>query len=103
MLVKGASMSRDEAQDRVLKSVNQSRRAFLKRLIVGSAFVVPAVASFSMSGLSVSDANAQISNQTLIPNDEFGFLNPRLEGAQWPTFTWGNAPGGHDHPGTSIG
>ena len=37
-------------------------RDFLKKLVVGTAFVVPTVASFSMDGLSLYEANAQVSN-----------------------------------------
>ncbi len=56
-------MGNEEAQEKVLRNVDQSRRAFLKKLILGSAFAVPAVASFSMSGLGVEKAQAQVSNQ----------------------------------------
>jgi Na+/H+-dicarboxylate symporter len=52
----------DEELDRVLERVDPAKRAFLKTIIVGTAFVVPTVASFSMDGLSLYEANAQVSN-----------------------------------------
>lgn len=45
--------------EKVLQSLDETRRSFLSKLIVGSAFAVPSVASFSMSGLGIGDALAQ--------------------------------------------
>lgn len=50
----------DGIDPRVLASVDESRRDLLRKLLLGSAFVLPAVASFPM------DALAQ--NQTPIRN-----------------------------------
>lgn len=58
----------DSDVDRVLEHVDPSKRAFLKSLVVGSAFVAPLVASFSLDGLSVYEAHAQSSsNVTTTP------------------------------------
>jgi uncharacterized protein YjbI with pentapeptide repeats len=57
-------MASDEVPKIVLESVDEPRRAFLRKLIVGSAFVVPSVASFSMTGLSVAEAACLAPNQT---------------------------------------
>ena len=57
----------DEELDAVLERIDPDKRAFLKKLVVGTAFVVPTVASFSMDGLSVYEANAQVSNITVPP------------------------------------
>ncbi len=46
----------------MLDRLDPAKRAFLKTLIVGTAFAVPTVASFSMDGLSLYEANAQASN-----------------------------------------
>jgi hypothetical protein len=54
-------MAEDELEQ-VLDRVDLAKRAFLKKLVVGTAFVVPTVASFSMDGLSLYEANAQVSN-----------------------------------------
>jgi hypothetical protein len=55
----------DEELESVLDRVDPAKRAFLKKLVVGTAFVVPTVASFSMDGLSLYEANAQVSNITI--------------------------------------
>jgi len=57
----------DEELESVLDRVDPKKRAFLKSLVVGTAFVVPTVASFSMDGLSLYEANAQTSNITIPP------------------------------------
>jgi hypothetical protein len=49
----------DQDLDRMLDNVDPAKRAFLKGLVVGSAFVAPLVASFSLDGLSVYEAHAQ--------------------------------------------
>ena len=57
----------DDPVEKVLSHIEPERRAFLKKIIVGTAFAVPAVASFSMDGLSAYEANAaQGSN---VPSD----------------------------------
>ena len=57
-------MAEDELEQ-VLDRVDPKKRAFLKQLVVGTAFVVPTVASISMDGLSLYEANAQVSNITM--------------------------------------
>ena len=52
----------DNDLDTVLERIDPAKRAFLKTIIVGTAFVVPMVASFSMDGLSLYEAIAQVSN-----------------------------------------
>jgi hypothetical protein len=52
----------DGELESVLDRVDPGKRAFLKKLVVGTAFVVPTVASFSMDGLSLYEAHAQVSN-----------------------------------------
>lgn len=48
----------DDRIDSVLERVNPEKRDFLKRLVVGTAFVIPQIASFSMDELSVYEAHA---------------------------------------------
>jgi len=55
----------DKEIEQVLDRIDPKKRAFLKTLIVGTAFVVPTVTSFSMDGLSLYEANAQVSNITI--------------------------------------
>ncbi len=57
-------MGSEDAQEKVLRNVDTSRRSFLKKLIVGGAFAAPAVASFSMSGIGVEKVEATPSNQS---------------------------------------
>jgi hypothetical protein len=42
--------------ERVAESVGDDRRAFLKKMAVGTAFAVPVVSSFSMSGVRAAFA-----------------------------------------------
>jgi hypothetical protein len=48
--------------DEVLAGVDEAKRATLTRLLTGTAFVAPVVASFAMDGLTVSKAQAAPSN-----------------------------------------
>ncbi len=41
------------------------RRQFIKRVAITSAFAVPVVTSFSMTGLSVNTASAQTANSSI--------------------------------------
>lgn len=58
-------MGKGDIPQKLLEAVDDSRRDFLKKLILGSAFVIPAVSSFSMSGLGVDEASAIGSNVTV--------------------------------------
>jgi len=55
----------DDERESVLDRIDPEKRAFLKKLVIGTAFVVPTVASFSMDGLSLYQANAQASNVSI--------------------------------------
>ncbi len=57
-------MTKDNEQ-KILDQVDAGRRDVIKKFITGAAFVAPAVASFSMDGLTVNSAMAAIvSNST---------------------------------------
>jgi len=58
------------APEEILSSVDASRREFLKKVIAGTTFAVPLMASFSMEGLSVESAWASnvTTNQPLCSN-----------------------------------
>jgi hypothetical protein len=58
-------MSQDKLDD-TLQKVDPAKRDFVKALVIGTAFVVPTVASFSMKGISIYQAHAQ-SNVTTQP------------------------------------
>jgi hypothetical protein len=44
--------------ERAISETAYGRRTFLRRLVVGSAFAVPVVSSFSMAGINAVSANA---------------------------------------------
>jgi hypothetical protein len=52
-------MKKDDIADPVLKKVDADKREFIGKLIGTTAFAAPIIASFSMKGLTVADANAQ--------------------------------------------
>jgi hypothetical protein len=54
--------------ERVVNSVDAGRRDFLRKIIAGAAFAPPLIASFNLDGLSLTDAEAQISNQCQFSN-----------------------------------
>jgi len=57
--------------DSIIDNTNHDRRTFLRRLVIGTAFAVPIVSSFSMTGLAAAVAPQQgngSSNQLVNPN-----------------------------------
>lgn len=54
----------DQPDPKLLERVDEGRRASLKKILLGSAFAVPVIASFTMSGLGVNEAYAGMSNVT---------------------------------------
>jgi hypothetical protein len=57
----------DDNLDPILEQVDPEKRDFLKKVLAGTAFVAPIVASFSMEGLSPNEAFAQSANATAVP------------------------------------
>jgi hypothetical protein len=51
-------MSEKDKQEDALKGIDEGKRRTLMRLGLGAAFVTPVVASFSMSGLTISKVHA---------------------------------------------
>ena len=60
----------DKLDKKLLEKIDESRRSALKKLILGSAFAVPVIASFSMGGLGVVEAHVAAPNQTKPPKQE---------------------------------
>jgi len=52
-------MSNEKPGDRILSKVDDRRRDFVKRVLVGAGFAAPVIASFSIGSLSVDAALAQ--------------------------------------------
>jgi hypothetical protein len=46
----------------LLTHVDESKRSSLRKLVIGTAYAVPAIASFALTGLSVNEAHAYTSN-----------------------------------------
>lgn len=56
-------MSEEELDREVLQHVGMDRRTFIKRVVLGTAFAIPVIASFPMSGLGAGSGGGQPSNQ----------------------------------------
>ncbi len=48
--------------EEALEGVDQEKRSTLARLITGTSFVAPLVASFTMTGMSTASATFKVSN-----------------------------------------
>ena len=55
-------MSDKTTEKIVLSRVDEGKRDALRSLVAGTAFAIPMIASFSVSGLKVNEANAYVSN-----------------------------------------
>jgi len=54
----------EEFEREVLRRVPFDRRAFIKKMVVGAAFVAPVIASFNMVGLGAGSAQGLTRNTT---------------------------------------
>lgn len=86
-------MTNDGTENRILKSVGEGRRDFVKRVLVGAPFAVPVVASFAIGSLDVDAALAQ-DNRSIRPNAINGATT--TSGA---TTSGTSGPGGFPGPG----
>jgi uncharacterized membrane protein len=55
-------MNESDRTNTALAGVDEAKRATLTRLLTGSAFVAPIVASFAIDGLTISKAQATVAN-----------------------------------------
>ena len=55
-------MAGSDLDPKFIERIDQSRRSWMRKMVLGTAFVVPAVASFSLNGLAVNEAHAYASN-----------------------------------------
>jgi hypothetical protein len=58
----------DQNAREALEGLDQSKRETLTRLVRGSAFVAPVVASFGMQGLAIGTAWAQAGSSARVVN-----------------------------------
>jgi hypothetical protein len=54
----------DGHRKNVLDRVNPAKREAMRKIILGAAFAAPAIASFSLDGLTLSKAYGQVANQS---------------------------------------
>jgi hypothetical protein len=52
-------MPDDDINTKFIERIDASKRSSIRKMVLGTAFVVPTVVSFSMSGLAVNEAHAQ--------------------------------------------
>jgi hypothetical protein len=69
--------------DKALEHVGDERRTFLKKLVVGTAFAVPVVSSFTMSGVQAVYAQTAASSAGV----NSGNATPSTTSAPAPTTT----------------
>jgi hypothetical protein len=51
-------MAESDINPKFIERIDASKRSWIRKMVIGTAFVVPAVVSFSMSGLAVNEAHA---------------------------------------------
>jgi hypothetical protein len=61
-------LNKDLSKD-AFAGIDEAKRATLTRLVTGTAFVAPLVASFAMDGLSISKAYAANGSGSALPSD----------------------------------
>jgi hypothetical protein len=55
-----ADIEKTDGVDKALTSIDEAKRATLKRMITGAVYVAPVVTSFAIDGMMVSSAKAVI-------------------------------------------
>jgi hypothetical protein len=60
----GKSLMNDEKLERALQSVDPERRAVIKKLVLGAAFAVPIIASFSVTELHAQQVGSMTITRT---------------------------------------
>jgi hypothetical protein len=76
-----------EIEHELLENVALSRRSFVKKAVLGSAFAFPVIASFDMRSLAANDPSCLTPNQT---NGEFDdFFKLKVIGATHEGHTFG--------------
>jgi hypothetical protein len=51
-------MSDTEVNSKFIDRIDESKRSSMRKMVLGTAFMVPTVVSFSMNGLAVDEAHA---------------------------------------------
>jgi len=53
-------MSDNNSDPKLIDRIDESKRASIRKMVLGAAFIVPTVASFSLNGLAINEAHAAI-------------------------------------------
>jgi len=88
-------MTPDPLNDEVLSRLEISRRELVRRLVAGTAFAVPVIASFDMAALTASSADALTPNQLGAPATTPPTSAPSITSGPKATFETGR-PGSFD-------
>ena len=48
----------NDINTKFIERIDRAKRSSIRKMVLGTAFVVPTIASFSMSGLAVNEAHA---------------------------------------------
>jgi hypothetical protein len=51
-------MADNDIHSKFIDRIDESKRSSIRKMVIGTAFVVPAVASFSLNGLAINEAHA---------------------------------------------
>ena len=55
-----------DANDEIFDKVGDDRRSFMKKMVVGTAFAVPVISTFSLTGMQASFAQSATSSQPAV-------------------------------------
>ena len=65
-------MSEDQLENEVLSQVAMDRRTFVRRIVLGTAFALPVIASFPLGALGAGTGDALTPNQPYEPSRNLG-------------------------------
>jgi hypothetical protein len=51
-------MAESEIDPKLIDRIDEAKRASVRKMLLGTAFIVPAVASFSLNGFTIDEAHA---------------------------------------------
>jgi hypothetical protein len=89
--------------DYVVNEAGMGRRAFLRRMLVGSAFATPVVASFAMTGVAAASPGRHGPQQPYVPignanSTVIANQNSNCGGSGQPVISNHNQTGGEQDP-----
>jgi hypothetical protein len=64
-------MADSDINSKFIDRIDESKRASIRKMVTGTAFMVPAIASFSLNGLAINEAHAQSYSSNLTQFQQF--------------------------------